>query len=191
MRSSAASDVYERQLNNPLVKKLIELGILNSNDNLLLIVNNENIKQVIDFDENLKIFDKNYILDYSQFIFNYSLRSNLTNELFNNSLNYNLLKHYSGYPLLSLLTDFRNSSVHESKENWIWDDEKFKESFVYGYEYIWQMYSHLILKCFNDVNNTKLEEIRKINQKSKILIDKEIEYKKKLSFDEFKEKLIN
>jgi hypothetical protein len=62
---------------------------------------------------------------------------------------------------------------------------------VYGYEYIWQMYSHLILKCFNDVNNTKLEEIRKINQKSKILIDKEIEYKKKLSFDEFKEKLIN
>jgi hypothetical protein len=183
-----------KQLDNisdPMIKLLIKLNI--NGENLLEFLLNNKISKTIEFNKNLKKLEPTYLLDFSHFIFNYSLKANLTNYLFNYSLDFNLRKHYCGYPLLSLLADFRNSSEHDKQQDWIWDEEKFKESFIYGYEYIWQMYSYIISEYLSDVDNDLIEKIEEINKESKITIcsNEEISNKEKMNFNEFKEKLIN
>ena len=191
--NTSKEDLYKNFLDdlenikNDTIKQITKLGI---NKELLELLNNEKVKHIINFNGTLSEIDKNYSLNYSNFIFNYSLKANITNELFNNSLEYSLLKHYGAYPLLSLLTDFRNSSVHKDKGEWIWDEELFKESFIYGYEYIWRMYEFIIKNCLEVEDKTLLKELKTLERKI-IIKNKECKNKKGCNFEDFKNKLAN
>ena len=176
---------------------------------LTLLINTENIStNSIKFDDTLSKVDKNYSVEYANFIFNYSIKANISNYLFDNSLVYRILKHYGAYPLLALLADFRNSSEHEKETEWVLDQEIFKESFIYGYEYIWKMYENIIKNNWKEKLN-KSNELNKLNdgcsisikedQNSKesdnyniYIVNKDGEKLKLIKdFEEFKNNLIN
>ena len=193
-----------KNIENPIIKDLLKLG--NTDNMLTLLINTENIStNSIKFDDTLSELDKNYSVEYANFIFNYSIKANISNYLFDNSLVYKILKHYGAYPLLALLTDFRNSSEHKDEAEWVLDQEIFKESFIYGYEYIWKMYENIIKNNWKEKLN-KLNELNdrcsisiKEDQNSKesdnyniYIVNKDGEKLKLIKdFEEFKNNLIN